>query len=39
VDSHHLIDKEIYAWQKRLTQIGRSRYMEDGLAIGYLATN
>ncbi len=33
VDSHYLSYKEIYAWQKRLTKIGRSRYMEDGLAI------
>ncbi|RKZ46934.1 MAG: hypothetical protein DRR16_09900 [Candidatus Parabeggiatoa sp. nov. 3] len=39
VDSLHPIYMEIYAWQKRLTQIGRSRYMEEGPAIGYLTTN
>jgi len=33
VDSKHLSYLEIFEWQKRLTQIGRSRYMEDGLAL------
>ena len=33
VDTQHLNYKEIYDWQKRLTQIGKTRYMEDGLAI------
>jgi len=33
VDTQHLKYKEIYDWQKRLTKIGLTRYMEDGLAI------
>ena len=33
VDTHHLTYREVFEWQKRLTRIGRSRYMEDGAAI------
>ncbi len=33
VDTHYLSYKEVFEWQKRLTQVGRSRYMEDGIAL------
>lgn len=33
VDSHHLSYQKISDWQRRLTRVGRTRYMEDGLLI------
>ncbi|EDN68034.1 hypothetical protein BGP_2423 [Beggiatoa sp. PS] len=33
VDTHYLSYKEVFEWQKRLTQVGRSRYMENGVVL------
>jgi hypothetical protein len=33
VNTHYLNYKEVFEWQKRLTQVGRSRYMEDGVVL------
>jgi len=33
VDTHYLGYKEVFEWQKRLTLVGRSRYMEDGIVL------
>nr|VFK37556.1 MAG: hypothetical protein BECKSD772F_GA0070984_101642 [Candidatus Kentron sp. SD]VFK43283.1 MAG: hypothetical protein BECKSD772E_GA0070983_10244 [Candidatus Kentron sp. SD]VFK80442.1 MAG: hypothetical protein BECKSD772D_GA0070982_11155 [Candidatus Kentron sp. SD] len=33
MDTHHLNYKEVFEWQKRLSQVGESRYMEDGITL------
>jgi hypothetical protein len=33
VDTHYMNYKAVFEWQKRLSKVGRSRYMEDGIAL------